>query len=430
MLTKMKRPLVGLALLAFCTWPAADGSVSTAQKNMHPHGIGLQDAINKTLNHNPALKSLAYQLKAQRGRELQAGLSASPEFSLTLEDALGTGGFTGLDRMQATMGISWVVEGRIRQGYKEEAHARTLSLITDVDSKRLDAAAQTARLYLTCLANQARLGNAARNLELANETVKAVSQRVVAGRTSEAELARAEADREKKRLYREGLEHLLKSDIRLLAAQWGETDPGFTHVEGNILHVPNPMPFEVLKKRIEQSPAYLRLMADRRLKESRLRLEESRSRPEWKLNLGIRHFELSDDQAIVAGVAIPFGERARNPGNISAAREDLRQTQAIQAKMRVQLEARLFTLSQALQHSLHQADAYRERVIPRLETALEQTRRAYELGRYSYLEWRSVQAELLDARNALLESSFDAHLKIIEMERLTGISLIQPPGSK
>ena len=61
--------------------------------------------------------------------------------------------------------------------------------------------------------------------------------------------------------------------------------------------------------------------------------------------------------------------------------------------------------------------------MPQLEQALEDTRRAFELGRYSYLEWRAVQGELLEANESLLENSIDAHGIAIEIERLTGVAL-------
>ena len=77
-------------------------------------------------------------------------------------------------------------------------------------------------------------------------------------------------------------------------------------------------------------------------------------------------------------------------------------------------------LYQEFLHSLHLAERLSNDVVPRLERALTDTQRAYELGRYSYLEWSVVQAELLEANNDLLEASVDAHQIIIEIERLTG----------
>ena len=430
MLSKSKKLLFGCTLLLFSSLLHAETSTGKDPFNRDVRSIHLRDAISKTLAHNPSLRTFGFNLKAQQGLALQAGMAASPELNFIVEDALGTGAYKGFDQAQATLSISWVVEGDIRQGYIDEAHAGTLALSTEADIKRLDAAAETARLYLVCLVNQARLINAANNLELANDVVSAIKQRVMAGKTSEAELARAEADRERKRLAREELEHRQKTALRLLAAQWGETEPGFARVEGDIFTLPTLLSFEGLKSRLEQSPDFLRLLSDKRLRQARLKLEESRSNPAWRVNLGLRHYERTNDQALVAGISIPFGERARNTGRITAAREEFFQTQAQQDELRVRLETTLFVFFQNLQHSLHRLDTYRSRILPRLEAALEQTRRGYDSGRYSYLEWRSVQAELLEARTSLIEDSIDAHLKIIEIERLTGVSMLPSPENK
>ena len=67
-----------------------------------------------------------------------------------------------------------------------------------------------------------------------------------------------------------------------------------------------------------------------------------------------------------------------------------------------------------------------ERLIPLLESALADTRRAYELGRSSYFELSAVQSELLEARNELLETSIDAHGLVVEIERLTGVRVLSP----
>lgn len=431
MLSRSKRPLFGYILLLFSSLIQAETSGRlNADLNADTHSINLRHAINKTFEHNPALKSLHHQLRAQQGLESQAGFAASPELSFAVEDALGTGDFKGTDMAQATLGISWVVEGEIRQGFIDEAHAGTLSLSTEENIKRLDVAAQTARLYLICLSHQARMINADNTLKLASETVSAVHKRVIAGKAPEAELARAEAELAKKQLDREALDHQLNSAIHLLAAQWGVTQPHFTQVEGDIFRLPTPLSFETLKNRIEQSPDFLRLLSDKRLRQAQLTLMQSQSNPQWRVNLGLRHFEFTNDQALVAGISIPFGERTQNTGRISAARERISQTHALQDELRVRIQTTLFVLSQQLQHSIHRVDAYQEQIIPRLEAAFKQTRQAYEMGRYSYLEWRSVQAELLDARTSLIEDSIDARLKMIEIERLTGIPVTRPADNR
>ena len=406
--------------LCFSTSTRAESNSDTK-----PHTINLRDAIAKTFEHNPSLRSFSHQLKAQDGRELQAGMSASPEVSFLLEDALGTGVFDGTDNAKVTLSIGWVLEGETRQGYKDVARAGSLSLTAESNLKRLDAAAETAHLYLICLANQSRLINVEKTVHLAKKTVFAVKKRVTAGKTPDAELSRARAEVARRQLEHEDIEHELSSAIHLLAAQWGVIDPVFTRVEGSLSTLPVTTSFEVLKTQLEQSPEFTRLLSDKRLKQAELKLAESQSGSNWRVNLGASHFETFNDQALVAGITIPFGKRSRNTGRITEARENLSQSSAKEDELRVRFETSLFVLYQELQHSIHRVDTYRSDIIPQLENALKETSKAYDLGRYSYFEWRSVQAELLDARSALVESSIAAHLKVIEIERLTGVSMTQ-----
>lgn len=394
--------------------------------NTESHTISLRDAIARTFEHNPALRTFSYQLKAQGGRELQAGMRASPEVRFVLEDALGTGDFEGTDNAKATLSIGWVLEGETRQGYKDVARAGTLSLTAESNIKRLDVAAETARLYLICLADQSRLINAEKTVDLAKKTVSAVKKRVAAGKTPDAELSRARAEVARRQLEYEDVEHELASNIRLLAAQWGVLDPVFSRVEGSMSTLPVMTSFDVLKTQFEQSPGFTRLLSDKRLKQAELKLAESRSDSNWRVNLGVSHFETFNDQALVAGITIPFGERSRNTGRITEARENLSQTAAKEDELKVRFETSLYVLYQELQHSMHRINAYRSTIIPQLENALKGTSRAYDLGRYSYFEWHTVQADLLDARSALVEDSIAAHLKVIEIERLTGVSMTQP----
>jgi len=408
----------------------AETGINNALSSSPQQRISLHQAINDTLLHNPALKSFSYEISAQKGREYQAGLSRSPEVNLTLEDALGTGVFNGVNSAQTTISIGWVLEGKVRQGFKDVAVAGSLALSNEVKIKQLDMAAETTRLFLICLANQARRINADNTVKLANDTVVAVKKRVSAGNTPAAELLRAEADLTRKQLDRENIIQTLTSALHLLAAQWSETHPEFMGVEGDIFKLPTPLTFEAFKNRLQQSPNFLRLLSDKRLKQAQLTLAQSKSEPEWRVNMGVRHFESINEQALVAGISIPFGERSRNEGGIRTAREKVLQTQALQDALKVEMETTLFVLYQALQHNMRRVYAYRNKIIPNLEKALAQTRSAYNLGRYSYFEWRSVQAELLNARTSLIEDSMAAHLKVIEIERLTGATLVKTMEQK
>ena len=67
----------------------------------------------------------------------------------------------------------------------------------------------------------------------------------------------------------------------------------------------------------------------------------------------------------------------------------------------------------------------REEVIPNINQAVDDSKRAYERGIYSFLEWQIVQKELLAANAELVDAMTSAHLHVIEIERLTGEKITQ-----
>ena len=418
-------------LMGVCLFLVLFSTIVRAESGLVDDGqmIGLNEAVARTLARNPELLAFGYQLKAQDGRVLQAGLAPNPELSLTVENALGSGEFTGMDGAETTLSIAWILERGVRQRRLETARAGISLLDVEADILRLDAAAETARWFLSCLSSQAQMVNAGEAVQLAQETVRAVNKRVQAGKSPQAELARAQAELARMKLNQEDFEHELLSASRRLAAQWGETRPGFNHVSGEILTLPTPDSFETLKTRITENPDLARFLSKQRVDEAEIRLARAQNKPDWRVSVGVRRLEITGDNALVANITLPLTLRNRNQGRIAEAQANLAQTDADATAARIRNETLLFVIYQELQHSLHRAKTYRDEVIPRLEQALTDTRNAYELGRYSYFEWRTVQEDLLEARHALVEASVDAHKDTIEIERLTGVRIVQPTTS-
>jgi len=387
--------------------------------------ISLQEAIAKTLEYNPNLRDLDFRLKAQEGRIQQAGIAPSMELGVGLENTLGTGDYSGINSSEVTVSIAWILERGVRQHYIDVASANKRYLSSSANVIQLDSAAKTAHLYLDSLAFQSRMVNTEKSVILAEETIQAVSKRVKAARTPEAELSRAKAELARRKLEREDIEHELVSANRLLASQWGALEVTFKKVKGDILSIPKLLPFETLKSRIQQNPEFAQILSNRQLKQTQLDLELAKNKSSWKVTAGLRHLNDTGDQALVAGISIPFGKGTSNAGWVSEARAKLEQSSLQESILRVRIETDLFVLYEKLKHNLHVIESVRNEIIPPLEKALIETRRAYNLGRYSYLELRSVQAELLDANYALIETSINAHKNIIEIERLSGVQIAQ-----
>lgn len=401
------------------------GNTVLAESNAEK-AIDFDQAIANTLQSNPALLSLGFQVEAQHGRILQSGMRPAVQLGVEVENAIGTGQFSGVDSAEATLSLAWSLERGKRERRLEVARAGLTLLESEAELQRLDVAAATARYFLEALALQAQVGLADEAVALAANTVTAVDKRVRAGRSARADLARAEVDLARLQLEREGLEHELRASIRRLAAQWGDTSPAFTSIGGDLANLPEPDSFSDLLARVEQSPNLRRFLNERRLREAELRRIEANSRPDWRVTAGIRHLQQTDDQALVAGITIPLGAKSRNEGNAAAARADLARSDVERAASRVQIETRLFALYEELKYSLHRATTLRDEILPRVETVLTETRRAYEMGRYSYFELRVAQDDALQARTEAAVALTDAHRNVLDIEALTGAALSSP----
>mgnify|MGYP003140130132 FL=1 len=387
--------------------------------------ITLEQAIINTITQNPELQAFGYELRAQDGVILQAGLSPKPEFTVTVEDVLGTGVAQALSGAQTTASISWVLEGQLRQRRIDAARTGSLVLASEAEVMRLDAAAQTARYYIQALAHQASLQLAAQSITLAEDAVTTISQRVSAGTSPRSDLARARAELSMRKLMQEDLRHELVGFYHRIAAQWGVLEPDFSQVEGNLMNLPALEPYPALEARIEQNPDLTRFLSEQRLHESTLLLEQARRNSLWRFNAGVRRIESSSDVGFVAGVTIPLNRGNQNQGRIEEARVRLEQASVNQEAERIRMKLSLFLFYQELEHSLHIVESLRSDVIPEYELALSEVRRAYELGSSSYMEWLQVQNDLLAAREQLLEASVLAHQNMIEIERLTGVRIAQ-----
>lgn len=382
--------------------------------------LGLSEALAKALEHNKELSAFEYQIREQDGRVEQAHLIANPELKLSIDDALGSGRFEGFDRAQTTLSLEWVLERTVRQRRVASAQAGSALLVADAEIMRLDLAAETAQRFLSGLANQARLENADEAVSLAESTVRAVSRRVRVGKAPRAELIRAEAELATARLSRDDVTHELRSAYHRLSAQWGEVEPGFSRVTGELLAVPTTEPFATIKERIGQNPQLARFVSQERVARANLQLAEAKRWPTLRPSVGVRRFEATDDFAVVAEFTLPLPLLNRNEGRVSESRAALARTRAEAEATRVRVLTALFEVYEEMQHHLHRASTLRDEVIPRLAEALDETRRGYEQGRYSYFEWRSVQADLLEARSQLVEASTGTHRLVIALERLTG----------
>ena len=74
--------------------------------------------------------------------------------------------------------------------------------------------------------------------------------------------------------------------------------------------------------------------------------------------------------------------------------------------------------------------AYENAIIPAFKQATQDSQSAYERGRYSYIELQAVQSNLLNAKKEYLNAVIHTHLYVIEIERITGVQVVEIPNLK
>lgn len=416
--------LVAAAVAAEFEPPAAGGRPITAGPV-----VTLNEALAMAMARNPALLAYGYHVEAAEGRLRQADTRPNPDLEVAMSDALGSGDFRTLRSAETTVSIAWAIERGSRRQQVEAARAGVDLAELDARILRLDTAAETARRFLACLAYQERLDFATEHVRLAEETIAAVQSRVDAGLATSAALARARAGLVRAELLEEDYSHELLSARHRLSAQWGESEPGFVAVAGDLRTLPVPEPVEVLLGRVARNPDLARFMSRERIADAELRVARAQSRPDWRVYAGVRRYEAHGDVALVGGVLIPVGVQDRHLGRIAEKRAEIRRVASERQAARVEIESAVHALHQQLRHGAESAAAVRDRLVPELEQALADVERAYRLGRTTHDDLAQAQAELLRARHDGLESGIGAHETLVEIQRLTGEVVLATGGT-
>ena len=106
-------------------------------------GVTLAEAIEKSLSKHPQLQVQAARYQASLAAIDRAAVAQGREISLELENMLGSGPYRDVDSAEATLSISWVMDGRYRSKRVDVATARQSLTMVQADIMRFDIAADT-----------------------------------------------------------------------------------------------------------------------------------------------------------------------------------------------------------------------------------------------------------------------------------------------
>jgi outer membrane protein, heavy metal efflux system len=399
-------------------------SASGAVVNQSSSRLTLEQVIINVLEHSPQIKAADYEAKAVASRIRSAQQSTPYRATIELENFAGSGRNAGSDNLESTLSLSKVLELGNKARYRGEvARNKVVLLQNEQDAKRLDLLADATRNFIQLVTDQERLEIATDSLSLARHTQDLVALRVKAGKSPKAELRRANITVARNKLKLENLEYVLASSRMKLTTLWGETRTQFSSAEADLFAIDEPAPFESLVLLLEDNPDLVRYANEKRLSETRIQLARSKKNADIEISGGIRHFNSTDDNALLMSLSIPFGSASRAAPDIDEAELSGQRDTYVYEKHYLNLYATLFEIYQNITHSVETVQTLRKTIIPQAQSVLNDYETGYTAGRYSFLELTEAQRALLDSRLEAVIAAADYHRYRIEIDRLTGAGL-------
>ena len=409
----MLNPKAAIAALWCCVVIALPAMAATPIPT-----LDLRQAFALTLERHPDLRRLPLQQAVLTAEADLAAQKPAWVVGASLENALGSGDYRGVDGAELTLSLGSVFEPQARRDARlGVAQSRFAGLDVATEARRLDLLAEVARRYLDVLALQEESVALEETMKQRRNAASAARRRVAAGASPSSVQLGAEAAVARTELELARSQAGTAAAGRRLALMWGGDQ--IEQVAGDLLALPTTPDFERLLSMLERTPELQRFAGEQRLREARLQLAQSAARPEMEWQVGVRRLQGSDDMALIGGISMPLGSRRRAEPGIRAARAELDQLNLEREAGEMDLRA---TLAEA--HGRLEVDALTVRqttdaVLPALERAERAAGQAYRAGALSYLEWAQLQAELLSARRDRITAARDFHRALIEIQRLT-----------
>jgi len=385
--------------------------------------ISLREAISETLSNNPQFREYSLRSDALEGELQTADLKPAIRISSEVENVVGTGDLNWFHGTELTLSLSQVVElvdkrsarrnviGRRQDLLKAEQRVQELALLAETTKRFIELAAAGQQLILL-----------SRSTALARETHASVSQRVSVGRAPEAELARATAALRLAELAEESAQYIIDAARIRLSSNWGQLNPEFDSASANLLELADTNSIEILLARLQNNPAILVYADEERLRLAELREVQSRTSGDIELGAGIRYLAELNDSAFMVQASMPLFSKRRASGAIVTAEANLRLVESDRELALLRISAQLISLNQLRLQAANEVRVIQEVVLPQLIVAMDETRTAFDSGRYGYVELSAAQEDLLNAEFTLIEAATRAHQLTAEIEHLSGES--------
>ncbi len=430
----MKIFFIRLVIIGWIFIPYASFAEPETHIKIEPKGpITLKGAVALALMHNPHLEAFSFEKRAKEAQILQSGLTPNPKLDISVEDAVGSGNFSGFDQSQTTIQLSQLIE----LGGKRAARLRSSNLSKkladwDYETKRMDVLTQVAKSYSMVLKAQHQVLLTDDLTKLGEQFLDLVDERIKAGKVAALERIKSEINLSYLRIELEKAKRELKVARGNLSITWGTVQPEFEYALGDLIQISNVPSFEILKTRLSQNPDLARWSTELEQRQAKLESEISKSAPNIEIQGGFRRLETTNDNAIVFGLSIPLQFFNRNQGSIEEARHKIGKAEAKKRAKKASTEKKLLETYIALDFYRTQVSSIKNQILPGAEKAFNGIQEGYRFGKFNLIDVLDSQKTFFQTKKSFLDSLSHYHNSVADLERLIGepLALLNPVPQK
>lgn len=412
--------------LLFAGLPTTSTQIASIDRSESPppsnsNNLTLADALRLTLQHNPELATFADEVRARVATEVQAGLLPNPELAIEVENFAGKDEMRGFDSAETTIALSQLVELGGKRGKRFQI-ARLDKRLSDWDyeQKKRDVLTAATQAFIEVLIAQEMVSQSDELFRLAEQTMAAVRMRVDAGKVPPMEEARARIELYSARTVAGKTRHELEAARRQLSSFWGENSSGFQWLEGDLTQISPPPSKEALAELVHTSPDLNRWHTELEQGQVVLSLAQAQKIPDVTVSLGIRNFQESNSNALVAAIELPLPLFNRNQGGIKEAQTNLSKIRHQRQAAETGLRAQVAQAWQKLSAAHLEVGTLREEILPAAESVYEAAEFGYREGKYDLLQMLDAQRTYFEVKGQYLKALAIFHLARTEMERYLG----------
>jgi cobalt-zinc-cadmium efflux system outer membrane protein len=382
--------------------------------------LKIEDAIAKAFVSSPQISILKAELKNFEGKRKQAGLWQNPEFAFEAENFGGAGELSGNNGAEYTYSLSQTIEvgGKISSRVKAADNLKNAAT-QNFEALKADLTANVIKRYVEVENANKKLELAKDIKHLAGKVYKTVKKRVDAAKEPELQLSKAAVEKSTAKIsYQNALREVDISKSNL-ASFWGKSDLDYIISDDYLNDVKKPKEFEYYKAKLSASPFIKQYDFIEAEKNSLLDLENAMAIPDPTIFGGVRDFDRTGDQAFLVGVSLPIPVWNRNQGNIISANSEVSKAKNQKIKTSLDLNRELVSEHQSWELAYQEVNSLRGEIIPSAEKAFKDASKAYESGRFPYIEVLDAQRTLFDAKEKLIDALKRYHFSKAEVLRLT-----------